>query len=83
VFVEICEENQDVIQVYYEVSFFNLVSEDFVHHLLEGGRQVREPEEHDLQFEQPAIGFERGLLFVTWFDAYIVVAPTDIELCED
>ena len=58
------------------------VGEDFVHHGLEHSRGVAESEEHDCGFIGSSMADERGLLFVTLLDSYIVVTPLTVYLCE-
>jgi len=58
------------------------VLEDVVHHRLEGGRTVREAEEHDKGFIQAAVGPEGGLPFVPFLYPDVVEAPSDIQFRE-
>jgi hypothetical protein len=46
---------------------------------LEGGWGVGESEEHNGWFKQAFVGDEGCLPFVSFFDANVVVAPTDVE----
>ncbi|KAG5340399.1 hypothetical protein C0989_001817, partial [Termitomyces sp. Mn162] len=57
--------DEDVIKVYTHYAFGNKVSEDVVHHCLEGGWAI-----------------EGGLPLISLLDAYIVVAPPDIQFSE-
>src|SRR5712671_709092 len=60
------------------------VSEDGVHHGLEGGGGVGETKEHDHRFVEPFVGDERCFPPVLRFDEYLVVTPLDVnagELC--
>ncbi len=75
-------EDQDVIKVNCHLPFRDQVMENVIHHLLEGGRQVGEPEEYYGWLEQPPVPAECCFLFVSFLDVYIVVPPADIELGE-
>ena len=83
VFVHSCHCNQDVIHIDEYLTSADEVLEDFVHHCLERRRRVGEAKEHDKRFKHSSISFECCLPFVAWFDSYIIVSPTDIELGED
>jgi len=48
-------EDEDVVQIDHDHAFQDEVLEDVVHHRLEGGRTVREAEEHDKGFVQAAV----------------------------
>ncbi|GLB41131.1 putative retrotransposable element tf2 155 kda protein type 1-like [Lyophyllum shimeji] len=74
--------DEDVIEVHTNDSLHYEVTEDVVHHRLEGGRTVCESEEHDQRFEESVIRSERGLLLISLLDADIVVAPPDLQLGE-
>src|SRR6266702_3765472 len=56
---------------------------DVVHHGLEGHWQVGECKVHDRRFEKSISGFKRCLLFVSFTNAYVVVPPSNVELCVD
>ena len=49
-------EDQDVIQIHTNHPFHDEVTEDVVHHCLEGHWTVCEPEEHDQWFKEPLVG---------------------------
>ena len=53
-----------------------------VHHHLEGCQRVSESKEHDCWLEEPFGCKEGHFWFIPWFDAYVVVPPSDIEFCE-
>ena len=55
---------------------------NLVHHRLECGRRVAEAEKHDCGFEEAMACFEGHLVFVTLFDAYIVISPSYIQFGE-
>ena len=57
------------------------VAVDVVHHSLEGHWRVCESEIHDCGFEKTVSGFKCCFLFITFVDAYIVIPPSDVELC--
>ena len=58
------------------------VSEDLVHHGLEGGGGVTKSEEHDGWFEGSAMTYKRGLPFISFLDLDVVVSPPEIDLRE-
>ncbi len=82
VFLPFLGEDQDVIQVDGHLSFSDQVSEDVVHHPLESGGRVREPEEHDCGFKQPPICVKSRLFFVSLLYVDIVIPPLDVKLGE-
>jgi len=49
--------------------------------ILERGRTVREPEEHDRGSKRPQLS-ERCLPFVSFFDPNVVVSPANVKLSE-
>ncbi len=61
----------------------NDVAIDVVHHGLKGRWQIGESEVHDGWFKKSISGFKRCLLLVSFTDAYVVVPPSDVELCVD
>jgi len=74
--------NGDVVHVDGHIPPVDEVSEDGVHHSLEGGWRVGEPEEHHCRFEEPFICYERCLPPVLWFDKDLIISPFDIEPSE-
>ena len=68
---------QDIVHVYDQPSFGYLLSKDHVHHCLKGGRGISQSKEHDSGFEQPLICDKCCFIFITFFDAYVVVSPPD------
>jgi len=76
-------EDEEVIHVDDEPSFCNHVPEGVVHESLKSGRGVGEAEEHNSGFKETFMGDEGSFPLVSIFDADIVVAPPNIELCED
>ena len=73
-------ENHDVINVdNYDIFH---ISEDFVHHSLEGGGRVAETKEHDCGFVGSSMADKRSFPFVTFLNSYVVVSPPKVYLCE-
>src|SRR6266702_1914603 len=62
-----------------EFMFEDDVSEDVVHHGLEGCRGVGESEVHDGGFEESVPCFERRFAFVSFSDTYVVISPPDVQ----
>jgi hypothetical protein len=56
---------------------------DVIHHRLEGGRSVAEAEEHNRRFKKSALRGEGSFPSIRVVNAYIVVSPSDVHLCED
>ena len=54
-----------------------------VHHGLKCGRRISEAEEHYSGFIKPSLCFEHCFVFVSGFDADIVVSPPYIQFCVD
>jgi hypothetical protein len=59
-----------------------LLSEQCIHHGLEGGWGVGHPEEHYLQLEEAMVRDEHCLPLVSVAYLYVVVPPADIEFGE-
>src|SRR5260221_9192415 len=77
----ICVDN-NVIHIDRTFTQVNVVLELVVHHGLEGGRGVRQTKEHDCWFEKTIACFESSLPFVPFFDADIIVSPSDVKFGE-
>jgi len=75
-------EDEDVVQVDHDHAFRDEVLEDVVHHRLEGGGTVREPEEHDKGLVQAAVGLEGRLPLVSFLYPDVVKPPPDVQLRE-
>ncbi|KIN95622.1 hypothetical protein M404DRAFT_165405 [Pisolithus tinctorius Marx 270] len=59
------------------------VTEDVIHHILEGRRRVAETEVHDQWFICPFMSDEGSLPFVSFLYTNIVVSPSEIHLGEE
>ncbi len=80
--------NADVVHVYSYSSplkfvFEDGVLEDIVHHGLKSCRRVGESEVHDCGFEETIPRFECCFPLVSFLDSYVVVSPSNIQLCVD
>jgi len=75
-------EDEDVVQVDHDHAFRDEVLKDVVHHRLEGGRTVREAEEHDKGLVQAVVGLEGGLPLVSFLYLDVVKPPPDVQLRE-
>jgi len=82
VFFFCLREDQNVVQVYYYDPFGYEVSEDVVHHSLEGSRTIGHSEEHHARFKEALVSAESCLPFISGLDAYIIETPADIKFCE-
>ena len=72
-------DDEDIIQVNTDHTLRYKVLEDVIHHCLEHGQAVGETTEHDQGFEEPTVGAEYSLPFITFLDPDIVVPPANIE----
>src|SRR5258708_20115773 len=54
-----------------------------IHHHLEGRWRIGKPKEHDHWFEESFRGQECCFGFIPWFDAYVVIPPSNVEFCEE
>src|SRR5882762_8927482 len=82
-FVEGRSGNKDVVHIDKDSTSENEVLEKLIHHSLECGRGIHEAEKHYKWFKHSAIGFECGFPLISGTDTNIVIAPSNIELCED
>ena len=74
--------DQDVIHIDRNVSFINKFVKEEVHHGLEGGWGVCQAEKHDHWFKKAAVRLKGRFPLVSIVNAYIVVSPPDVQLCE-
>ncbi len=81
-FSQVLGEDQDIVKVDGHLALSDEVAEDVVHHPLECGRRVCEPEEHNREFKEASVGAKGGLLLISFFDPDIVVSPMNVELRE-
>ena len=70
--------HQDIVHIYDQPPFSYLFGKDCILHCLEGGRRISQSKEHDSGFKQPLVRDECCFMFVAFFDAYIVVPPSDV-----
>jgi hypothetical protein len=73
-------EQEDIIEVDYEVSCVSEISKDVVHERLECSGGVAEAEGHNKGFKESEGTFESGFPFVAFANANVVIAPSDIKL---
>jgi len=64
------------------MKFVTEVSEDVVHHSLEGSRTIGHSKEHHKRFKEALVGVKSHLLFISRLDAYIIETPADVKFCE-
>ena len=82
-FVQASRKDENVIKINHNMTFSNLLSEDLVHHHLEGSWRVREAKKYDTWFKKAMIRFEGSFPFIPRMDPYIVVSPSYVELREN
>ena len=70
VFFQVFRENENIVEINYHHAFRDHVSEDVIHHGLESGGVVSEPEKHHQRFEHPSVGPEGGLPLISFFDPH-------------
>ena len=75
-------ENQYIIHVDGNYSFFDEFPEDIIHHGLEGGWAVAETKEHHQWFIEPPISSKGSLPLVSFSNANVVVTPANIKFSE-
>jgi len=73
--------DQNVIKVDAYQAFHD-VSENVIHHSLEGCQAIGEAEEHHRGLEQPSVGSEGSLPLIAPSDPDIIVPPPNIQLGE-
>jgi hypothetical protein len=73
---------EDVVHVDRQPVLLEFLSEQRIHHGLEGGWEVGHSEEHDLWLEKAVVCDECRLPLVSVAYSYIVVSPADVELGE-
>src|SRR5258708_40206751 len=78
----LCMDGQ-VVHIDGKPSLCYLFAEYSVHHHLKGCWGVGEPKEHDRWFKESLRSKECRFRFVTWFDAYVVVSPSNVEFHEE
>ena len=71
-----------VIHINDKPTFSDVVGKVIVHKGLEGWGRSAEAEEHYCWFKQSQLSDKYSLPFISFFDANIVIPPTDIELGE-
>jgi len=77
-------EDENVVHVDANYTLRYEISEDVIHHRLEGCRAVRETKEHhqSLRLKETAVCTKSCLLLITFANANIVVPPANIKLHE-
>ena len=76
-------KDENIIEIDNNMSIIDKVLEDVVHEVLERRRRIGKAEEHDSWFVESAISPKSCFPFIAFFDAYVVVPPSDIKLCEE
>jgi len=71
--------DDDIVHVDRSLATVNEFHELIINHCLESGWGIGEAKEHDGWFEQPVTSFKGGLPFVAFFNADIVIPPSDVE----
>ena len=73
-------EQEDVVEIDYEVACVNEIGKDVVHERLKCSGGVAEAKGHDKGFEESEGAFESGFPFVAFANADVIIAPTDVKL---
>jgi hypothetical protein len=75
-------EDQNVVQIYSNLSYGDEISEDGVHEGLERSGGIGEPKEHNVGCKEASVGGDSSLLLVLISNPYVVVTPSNVELRE-
>ena len=75
--------DKNIVHVNRDVSFIDEFPKDEIHHGLEGRWGICKAEEHDHWFEQTAVRFKGCFPLVAIADTYVIVTPSDIQLCKE
>jgi len=59
------------------------IVEYVIHHCLKGAGRICKAEEHDQWFKQAVFHLKCALFLVSCLDPDVIIAPSDIKLCED
>ena len=73
----------DVVHINFQPLFSYHVSKDVVHKGLECRWCIAKPKEHYCWFEKSQGGDEGGFPLVFFMNADVVIAPSDVKLCEE
>ena len=73
----------DVVHINFQPLFSYHVGEDVVHKGLECRWCIAKPEEHHCWFEKSQGGDEGSFPLVFLMNADVVIAPSDVKLCEE
>ena len=71
--------DDDIVNVNVGVAASNVKDKDVIHHVLEGGGGVVQPERHDFPFITPSGRSEGSLPFVSRLDPNVVVTGSNIQ----
>ena len=80
---EIICKDDNVVDVYCDMSCGDFLLQDVVHHGLEGAGRIAESECHNRRFVESLMCDERGFLFVAFSDSHIVVTPSEVKRREN
>ena len=73
-------KDQDVIEVYNNLSCVDQICQDVVHEPLKHHRGVGETKEHNSQFKESSVGSECSLIFISFSKMNIIVPLLHIKL---
>jgi hypothetical protein len=82
-FFNVLSEDENVIEVYTNYPFHNVILENVIHHGLEGRGRVSESKKNHQRFIDTTIGMKCCLPLITCLHPYILVPPPHIELSEE
>ncbi len=83
VFVNESREDKNIVHVYDNLPFSNVVSKKIVHYVLEGHRRIGKSEEHNVWLEKSFISDKCCFLLIFVPDMHIIIPASKVQLCEN
>ena len=80
--LDVIGEYEDIVEVDGDFAEYDEVLKDVIHECRECAGRIGQSKEHDIRFEQPSIGHEGSLPFITGLNPYVVVPPAYVKLGE-
>src|SRR3981189_3261653 len=82
-FLDTLRINEDVVHIHDNNATSDEISKKMIHHSLERSWRIGESKEHHQGFEKAFVCDKSGLPFVTFFNSYVVITPTYVQLGKD